>query len=279
MKSPLTVVVVVVLLAALVTAAAASEATDARVLAMGGVRAGLANGASSFLDNPAGLPDVDTFGLRLSPWPMIVSGSTTLDADVDMWSVLGAGRNQAGTQGVGAGFWHASAPGWDADFIGAGYGLDLFGPDTALGIAVIHQDRTSTVTPVQNGDGDATVFNLGVMKRLSDPVNTWRVGLVARDVTDEWGNGPTFDLGASVDLPAGLLVAADLVDLTDEVDSRVNLGAQWAIPLTSVLVRAGLADGDLTAGVGYRVSGFELSAGWADFAGGDEFQVSATGCF
>jgi len=279
MKSIATIAVVVVLLAALITAAAASEATDARVFAMGGVRAGLANGASSFLDNPAGLPDVDTFGLRLSPWPMIVSGSTTLDADVDTWSVLGAGRNQAGTQGLGAGFWHASGAGWDSDFIGAGYGLDLFGPDTALGIAVIREDRTTTMLPEANGDGDATVFNVGVMKRISDPINSWRVGLVARDVTDEWGNGPTFDLGASVDLPAGLLVAADLVDLTDEVDSHLNLGAQWAVPLTSVLVRAGLADGDLTAGLGYRVSGLEFSAGWADFEGGDEFQVSATGCF
>lgn len=269
MKPLVTVSVIALLLAVLVTTAAASEVIDARVFAMGGVRAGLANGASAFLDNPAGLPDVNTFGPRLSPWPVIVSGTTSLDADVDVWSVLGAVHNTARTQGVGGGIWHASGAGSDTDFFGAGYGFDLWGPATSLGVSVVRQD----------GNGSATVFNVGVMQRIEDPINTWRIGLVARDVTDEWGNGPTFDLGASVDLPGGLLVAADLVDLTDEVDSRVNLGAQWNLPLTSLILRAGSADGDLTAGVGYRIGGLEISGAWADFDGGDEFQVSATGCF
>lgn len=278
MKSLATIAVVLVLVATLGTAGFAQETTDARVTAMGGVRAGLANGASAFLDNPAGLPDVDTFGTRLSPWPLLVSGSTTLDADVDVWSILGSARNSGRTQGFGGGIWHADAASWDADFIGAGYGADLLGRDTAIGISVYHADGNSDSAPATIIDGNATVFSIGLMKRFEDPVNNWRVGAVVRDITDELG-GPIVDVGASVDLPAGLLVAADLVDLTDEFETQFNVGAQWAVPMTAFLVRAGLNDGDLTAGIGYRISNFEVSGAWADFDAGDEFQVSATGSF
>lgn len=278
MRSLATITTALTLVATFTTAAFAQEATDARVTAMGGVRAGLANGASAFLDNPAGLPDVDTFGTRLSPWPIMVSGSTTLDADVDVWSILGSARNSARTQGIGAGIWHADADAWDADFIGAGYGLELLGPDTSLGISVYQRDRSASAGPAQDGDGDATVFSVGLMKRFEGRINNWRLGAVVRDITDEL-DGPTVDVGASIELPAGWLVAADLVDLTDEVDTRFNAGAQWRVPMTSWALRAGLADGDLTVGLGYRISNFELSGAWADFEGGDEFQVSATGCF
>ena len=128
MRSLVTITAALALVAMFTTAAFTQEATDARVTAMGGVRAGLAHGASAFLDNPAGLPYVDTFGTRLSPWPIMVSGSTTLDADIDVWSILGSARNSARTQGIGAGIWHADADTWDADFIGVGYGLELPDP-------------------------------------------------------------------------------------------------------------------------------------------------------
>ncbi|MBD3291440.1 MAG: hypothetical protein GF393_00840 [Armatimonadia bacterium] len=105
------------------------------------------------------------------------------------------------------------------------------------------------------------------------------MGLVARDVTDEFNTGVTWDVGASIVLPSGLLLGADLVDATVEIDSLVRIGAEYPLQQSPVIVRAGLNDGDPTVGAGYVFDGFEVAAAWADYDWDDEFVVSVLGSF
>jgi len=281
----LTMVMMVAALVGLMCAAAYASGggfRDARVLGMGLVRVGLPGGSTAFSDNPGALPTVQTWGMRLSPWPARVSGTATIDSesDGDRYSIAGSARNTAGTQGLGAGWATVDGTYSDLDLFGIGYGAmcpcGLMG-----GVSLNYQswDTSDGMSTEQNGSDDNTWFDVGLFKQFELPLSTWSLGLVARDVTDEFGTGPTFDVGAAVELPTGLRIGADLVDATDEVNTVVNLGAEWPLPLSPIVVRAGLADGDFTAGAGYRISNWEIGAAWADFEGGDETVVSATGCF
>ena len=259
-------IVLVVAVFAVLGTAVASDFSDARTMTMGFARVGVADGASAFTDNPAGLPHLQTFGLRVSPWPSRLAGTATFN-DESSYGAHYAARNAAGSMGWGAGIWHTEAG--DTDSIGGGIGGDIGVWDLTGGVAVVNR---------QNGD-DLTVMDLGLMKEFSLPLNTWRAGVVARDVTDEMGSGTIFDIGASVKLPTGLLLAADITDVTDEVASAVNLGVECPIPLTGITLRGGLADGDLTIGAGYTIANWELTAGWLNLDSGEQAVVGVTGCF
>ncbi len=279
-------VVMVVALVALVSVAAHAGArafSGARTLGMGLTRVGLAGSSTAFIDNPGALPTVQTWGMSLSPWPARVTGTATIDSESgsDRYSIAGSARNTAGTQGFGAGWASIDAAYSDTDIFSVGYGAELCLCGLMCGLSANYQswESSGSMGPEQLGSNDNTWFDIGLFKQYSLPLNTWSIGLVARDITDEFGSGPTFDVGASVQLPTGLVLAADLVDVSDEVNSVLNLGAEWPLPLSPVVVRAGLADGDFTAGAGYRFGNWEIGAAWADFDWGDETVVSATGCF
>ncbi len=277
----LTLTIMVVALVGLFAASAGADFPGTRVMGMGFARVGVADGSSAFLDNPAGLPRIHTFGMRLSPWPIRASANMSVDSDVDRYSILGSARNSASTQGFGAGYWRSESANWEVNYYGAGYGaeLGLFG--LTGGLSAVWQDMTYTgMMPDQNGLNDQfTVVNAGLMKQFPGPLSTWKVGLLARDLADELGNGITFDVGASVRLPPGLLLAADINDIADESDTSLNIGAEWPLPMTPFTVRAGLVDDEFTAGAGYTVGNWEVNAAWVDAAGDGEAVVGVTGCF
>ncbi len=284
MRKATMLVMVMALLTLMCAAAHASGGgfRDARVLGMGLTRVGLPGSSTTFSDNPGALPTVQTWGLSLSPWPARVSGTATVDSesDGDRYGIAGSARNAAATRGFGAGWATFDGTYIDEDLFGIGYGCvcccGIMG-----GVSLYHRtwETSDQMSTEQNGSGDNTWFDVGFFHQFDLPLNTWSVGVVARDVTDEFGSGPTWDLGVSVELPTALLIGADLVDVTDETNSVLNVGAEWPIPLSPVVVRAGLADGDFTAGAGYRIGNWEIGAAWADFEFGDEAVVGATGCF
>ncbi len=284
MKTLGSIVMLVALLGLFATMACA-EFHDASVIGRGLTRIAVPRGASTYLGNPAGLPKLVGDGLPLSPWVNRASASTTLESEVDRYSVHYSGRTRTGTFGCGGGLWHAEFDHSDADYFGLGVGADIsrwLCPNLSIGLNLVNQstDEGDEISPDQLGDDDQTMFNIGLMKQFELPANTCTVGLLARDITDEFDNGVMFDVGAAVEMPTGLLVAADLNDVTDEVDTTFNIGAEWPIPMTDFTVRAGLADGDLTVGAGYTVLGsWELSAAWADYDWDEETVVSVTGVF
>lgn len=284
----LSLIMVVVTLVALTVATAQAGGAgsavfrDARVVGMGVARVGVPGNSTAVSDNPAALPTLRTFGMNLSPWPMQVGGSATVDTDLsyDRYSLTGALRNPAGTQGFGFGYQYYDGEHVDTDIYAAACALQLCACGLLGGATLYYQQNDlNQMSAEQAGGGDNTWIDIGFMKRFQLPLQSWAVGLVARDVTEEFGAGTTFDVGASVELPTHLLIAADVIDVTDEVNSVINVGAQWPVPLTPLTVRAGLADGDFTLGAGYTLLNWEIGAAYADFDGGAETIVSIVGCF
>ncbi len=279
----LTSMVMVLALACLLPAVAGELDLDARLMGMGFTRVGVADGADAFLSNPAGLPFVRTFGTSdASPSSSVASATASVDEGADRWAVSWSGRSNVATQGWGAGTWASSSSYTRARGVAVGYGALLcLCADFTGGITLSHQSwQQRDMYPDQFGlDSENTWFDLGLMKRFTGDAQTWKVGLVANDVTDEFGGGVVFDFGASVELPNGLLIAADVNDITEEFDTTLNVGAEYPVPDSGAVLRAGLADEDFTAGAGYRWQNWEVGAAWLDLPGDDRAVVSFIGCF
>jgi len=231
-------------------------------------------------NNPAGLPLLDTFGTRISPWPSRASLNFLADGpdDLSQMSAFYAGRAADNANGWGVGY-IGSENGFDSDDYSLGYGQQV-GNGLTVGASVFYQTWDAPMLTEQNGNDDsATSFDLGAIYRREMALNAWRFGLWVEDVADEYG-GPLFHVGAAVELPAGVQVGATLYDLTDEFDSWVGIGAEWAVPMSPAVVRVGSADGELSAGAGWRFQNFEINAAWTEVDGGDDMiTAGATGCF
>ncbi len=256
----------VMTVALVVVMVAPAGAQTARSLAMGNAGVGVADDSVAWSQNPAGLPYLQPAPITLSPFPSHISGTIDLDSDVDTLGLNYSARLKGRTAGWGIGYWKMDMGNSDTDNLGAGYGMPFGQRGMSWGVALRRVETTSSgsqVEQVSSTSNDKFVGDIGVMFRQSLPVSDLKVGLVARDVTDQFQS--TFDLGASVDLPAGVLVAADIVDITDEADTQFNIGAEWKPPLLSaVVVRGGLADGDVTLGAGYDLGMIQVSLSWQD---------------
>ncbi|MFO8079516.1 MAG: hypothetical protein R6V07_04330 [Armatimonadota bacterium] len=239
-----------------------------RMNATGGGFTAVSIDETASLFNPAGLPNLRTFGTNLSPWPSRASANLLIDGpgDLDQFSAFYAGRAADNSKGWGAAYSHTDN-GADIDQISLGYGQE-FGDNFTAGASLFH---------VSNGD-DNTSFDLGGMYQRDIALNTWRFGLWVEDVVDEYG-GPFFHAGAAVELPAGVDIAATFFDVSDEVDSKLGIGAEWAVPMTDFIVRGGNIDGDFTAGAAYQWSNFEFGVSWMDTDPDDMITAGVTGCF
>lgn len=276
-----TMILLVVLVSVGALLAAPAMAQTARNSAMGEIGVGLADDASAFVSNPAGLPTVTTFGQSISPWPSRVSAVASVDAEWDRFGAWYTARNVDETTGWGAGYWRYDFDGLEIDTLGGGFGMAIGDSGFSAGINLINENQDVAMTATQDGaDLDSTFFDVGVMYQREDALaNRWRVGAVARDLSDESGVGPWYDVGASVTLPTGLIVGLDVLDVTEEIDAVVNLGAEFPIPMTDFLVRVGAIDGDPTAGFGYRRDNWEFSASYQNLDAGDETAIGLTACF
>lgn len=262
--------VVMILALACGVATASETVQNFRISAMGMADVGLADDDAAFVSNPAGIPHMKVYGPRISPWPSRVSGTFSVGGDIDTFSAFYSARNAAGTQGWGAGYWNLDAgKSTDVDGFGAGYGMEFSG-GLSGGVSLLHTTNAS----------DHTMVNLGGMYRVDAPMSDWSYGALLRDLTDESGSGPMLDLGASVTLPSGLLITAELEDISDEIDTVFNVGAEWPMPMTAFTLRGGAADGDLTLGVGYMLTSWEVGLTWMDSDGGDDqWLIGAAGSF
>lgn len=258
---------IALLIAVVALLAMPAFAQTPRMDATGGGFAGVSVDETASFYNPAGLPLLQTFGTTVSPWPSRASLNVLVDgpAGQDQFSAFYAGRAADRSTGWGASYTHSSN-GVDLDAFSLGYGQRI-GEGLTAGASLFH---------VSNGD-DNTSFDLGAMYRREIALNAWRFGLWVEDVIDEYG-GPFFHLGAAVELPAGVNVGATIFDISDEVDTLLGIGAEWHVPMTDFILRAGNFDGDFTAGAGYRWSNFELSFAWMDLED-DWVTVGVTGSF
>ncbi|MGI5817025.1 MAG: hypothetical protein ACOX9R_02890 [Armatimonadota bacterium] len=265
MTVPRTIVLSIVLVAILAIPAIAQTP---RMDGTGYGFAATAVDETASFNNPAGLPHLETFGTTVSPWPSRASLNVLVDGpgDLDQFSGLYAARETDRASGWGVGWIHTDN-GADMDSFALAYGRS-FGEGLSAGLALNHMTNGS----------DATSFDLGALYRQQLPMHNWRFGLVVQDIADEYG-GPFLNVGAAVELPAGVDVGATFFDISDEIDRIFAIGAEWNVPMTPLLVRGGAFDGDLTLGAGYRWGNFEVSVAWMDADESDMWTAGVTGSF
>jgi len=255
----------VVTIVALLLVATVAFGQTARYMAMGGAGIAAADDAGAVSLNPANLASLNIAppaGLSSSiekPWDWQVAGSIEVGGDLDYKALHLAGCNSQNKWGIGAA-WQ------QMDVLGI-VGVDLW----SVGFGAEAGHRWSWGLSAQNLDlellglsGSETLFSGGMLFEIpirnGSPI---RIGLTATDLTDETNVGPWFSIGASTMLAEGVLLSADMVDVTDEIDSYLNIGLECGLSDNSVL-RAGLSDGDITAGLGYDGGVWKLDVAWLE---------------
>jgi len=208
--------------------------------------------STAWVYNPAvlaSLAGLDDQGAGLMGWRHAASADLEVSGDTDLFALNWGGSQVRKDFGLGAGYWDFM----DGSIFGAGIGK-AWKKGMAWGVSWQNMDP--------DGAGSSeNVFSAGLTGHWGGNEYTQmapvRYGLVVRDITDEMQT--TIDVGASVQLPGGILLAADLADLTDEIDSALRIGASMRFGLSNEWQAGiGLDDGDLTVGAMYN-----STAGWA----------------
>jgi len=258
-------------------------AQNVRTTAMGETSVGLADDSDALFYNPAGLPWVNTDGADGydGSWSGTGSAVASVDADWDRYGVAYAGHSADMRQGIGAGYDYWDFGGSETSTFGAGYGMQIGDSPFAVGVAVLFESHDVEMTADQLGfDDDFTFINVGLMYRMVDEgMNEWRAGFLVNDIAEEVSPAPIYDIGASVRTPEGVILALDVNDVSDETGTWVNVGAEYPIPETDAIVRAGLLDGEFTAGVGYRFGTWEAGVAYQDLDGTEETSIGVSGMF
>jgi hypothetical protein len=264
---------------------------EARAVGMGSAVTAVADDSAAWLQNPAGLPYLRVSPDSRSSWPALVSGTTDLGADADTIGINGSACSTEDERGWGVGYWELGNYHFgplitvSVDKVGAGYGAALR-PGLSWGVSVTRIDLSWDIAsmPAQTPgamaaySGDEIIVDLGAMYQRSAPAGKVKYGFVARDVADQMQY--TFDVGASLQLPTGVLVAADIRDITDEVNTLFNVGAEWRpASLENWAFQAGSADGDLTYGAGYDFGTLALSVSRRHLTHDDVTAVTLVGEF
>jgi len=231
--------------------------------------------------NPAALAGEKTDALTDGPaMDNAASFATNLSGDEDVWALSYGGRSMVKGWGIGAGY-------VDADYsesYGLGFGMPVSGFE--VGVNWRHTDMdvwSPGVDSLQGSymDDSQDLFDLAGRKvwtydgdgngAVIKGVSKMAVGAVLRDVTDEVDS--TLDLGVSLDFANGWTFNLDLLDF-----DTVNLGASTRIGSAKEWeVGAGLADGDLTLGAIYDITkdgaptAWRVGVAWADYDWDDIF--------
>jgi hypothetical protein len=269
MKSAWVVVVLVCVVLAGSAWAQIPFGVTPRAMGMGLTGVGIANDAAAWFQNPAGLAGLDVPLQPGNSWANDLSASYTsiglpasgLDAGRVSWSSCKPSSNV----GVGAGYGNVNSLGVG---IGAGVGVGIGNTGLSLGINVLN---LSPAFPVP----DETLLNAGAMLRISQggsraPI---RIGANAINVTNELG-APTFvNAGISWPITNSLLVAADVIDLTEEITSiHYNAGAEltfgaaaeWAVRVGLLDLGVPGVDTQLTAGLGYKCGRWRVDGAYVE---------------
>ncbi len=285
MNRLMTVVTVVVLLLASSVAFAQYTTTvlaegialvPARQMGMGGVGVAAADDAGAINYNPANLASLDIappasgYDPYAKPWNWQIAGTAEVSGDLDFWGAHLAGTNPQSNWGIGASY-QSISPSGSYDWWLVGVGARLGGSNWQWGISVMDAD-------LYGGD---TTFNVGLLYAQQLPGGPpLRIGLTAEDVSDEFNVGPFFNIGVAYPLMVSgnqqLLLAADLLDATDQLDSIINVGVEFQ-PCANWSIRGGLIDTDnTTAGLGYDSGSWQVDVAWQEQPGDDEIVATCS---
>lgn len=231
-----------------------------RAIGMGGTAVGVADDGLAWQQNPAGLGALNVPCAEGKPWGHDVIGAFLNVDDTDIWGITWSGWKPEQRLGVGAGYLNLDG---DVNVFGAGVGLAIKESPFSVGANFIVVDP--------DGGSSSTLLDAGVMYRiLRENKAPVRLGLTVTDITDEIG-GAFWNIGGSGNITDKLLLAVDILDLTDEVDTMVNAGVEYTAGRQNEWrLRAGLVDtGDdheLTLGAGYAKpdSRWRFDFGWAN---------------
>lgn len=292
------IVSVGVVLALLAVVATQAMAQDVRSSAMGEAGVGLGDGPDAIGYNPAGLPWVTAAqdGSSGVGWVGAASGLASLDVDSgaegedpSRVGLFYAGRQTDMSWGLGLLYSRVDYDSSTSDLFGVGAGVPVDAArQISVGVAAFFESTDVAAGSVPDAvrtagvqSADYTSFDIGVMYRTTDTQqNVWRVGLVATDVGEEYGD-MYWRLGGSVQMPNLLTLAVDVYDVTGEYDGHVNVGVEYPLPVDSTVVpvRAGLLDGDVTVGAGYRVDGWEAAVSYQDLDNWRELSIGISTWF
>jgi hypothetical protein len=212
--------------------------------------------AGAWYYNPAALASIAGLeaGLfTMENWKHNASAAFEVSGESDTFALNWGGYQMSQEFGLGAGYVDA----WGANTVGVGFGKSWRGGDMAWGVNWRHVDPV--VGTANNIFDVGLVGSLGTLGVKSLEGVRW--GLCVRDLTGDVKR--TWDLGLAFAAPAGLTVAADLADVTNEVESRFRLGVTKLFAGGRVKAGIGLDDGDLTFGA--TLAGGSLSSGNISF--------------
>ncbi len=226
----------------------------ARSRGMGNTMVAVGNDSAAAANNPALLPSIAADSL-VSPWPNLLSVGAEVGGDYNELTVNFASRDAAGVRGWGVGFDTMG----DLDTYGAGYGQTCtFVDGLAWGVSGVSVD---------DGVDDEFIYNFGLAFDVPLPASRLVLGAEVIDIGDQFNT--MYHVGAAYYMPLNLTLALDVLDVDDA--GIINFGAEYAGPgMGGYVVRAGSADGDLTAGVGREFGPFAVDVSWTDLDGGDD---------
>lgn len=233
-----------------------------RAVGMGGVGIAVCDDAAAWFQNPAGLAALDVPCGKNSEWGHDVLLGY-MDAHNDTgWLATWSGSKPKSQMGFGAGFFDIADIG---TMEGVGFGMGLGKMPLSLGINIEGQDLDAGQTH--------TVLNVGALYRFGTAEGQMpvRVGLYVNDIGDESDIGQIWSFGVAAKVTPDLLVALDVIDITDERDmnSTFDMGAEYAFGSKKEWrVRLGgtdlSEDAKIAAGAGYVGGPWRVDIGYLD---------------
>lgn len=235
--------------------------------------------STAWLANPAVLASMAApADGAAAKWHNEASMDIEVSGDEDFWGLDWGGFNAAKGWGVGAGYWDSE---WGQEY-GIGVGKQF--EDFSVGVSWQHQeaDDVADADAAQYDMDDSWDFlQVGLYKYFDmsaqeSSVAGVRAGAVWWDVTDEVDS--VIDLGIAVDFVEGFTVAVDWLDF-----DILNFGASTKLGKAKEFeVAAGLSDGDLTFGATYDVTrnadggNWKVGFAWADYEWDEVASAGAT---
>lgn len=240
----------------------------------GGTVIGNPSQSIAWSGNPAALAGEKSDAVTDGPaMDNAASFALNLSGDDDVWALSYGGRSMVKGWGVGAGYVDTD---WAKGY-GVGFGMPVNGFEVGVNWRHLDWDTVVHVDSAQGIYMDDTqdLFDLAGRKvwtydgdadgAVVKGVSKMAVGAVIRDVTDEIDSA--LDLGVSLDFANGWTFNLDLLDF-----DTINLGASTRVGSAKEWeVGAGLADGDLTLGAVYDIAkdgeptAWRVGIAWADY--------------
>jgi hypothetical protein len=255
-----------------------------RNMGMGMTGTGVADGAAAWYQNPAGLANLDVTPREGKDWGhdieasyISLGGPKSSPAEhIDTIRVSWSTCNPEDNVGVGAGYLNMDLPfSFGLSTVGAGAGIGIGNTGISVGVNVININPSAPF-PIS----DETLLGLGAMYSVPmggrSPI---RLGLTYTNVTEEGFWPSTLNAGASWAITNNITVAADVLDILEDVQDTFgpgapgihwNAGGELAFGRNrQFAVRGGLFDLDVssidmfwTLGAGFRFGRYRVDGAY-----------------